>query len=226
MRALVVEDEEAVAAFLSKELRSHGFVVDIAQDGVEAERIGTSNVYDIILLDWMLPRKSGIEVCKTLRATIPHVPIMMLTALDGIEEQIKGFGAGADDYLSKPFDVTLLMARVKALIRRSSGRDGERDMSCGDLVMDGDARRVMRAGIEIRLTAREYALLQFLLRRKGKVTTRAEIMDNVWDTTFDTQTNLVDVYINMLRRKLDKPFETRLIHTVTGMGYVMRDTEP
>lgn len=226
MRALVVEDEEKVASFISKELQAHGFTVDIAPDGSQAEHCITLQAYDIVLLDWMLPRKSGIEVCRTIRKTMPHVPIIMLTALDGIEEQIKGLGAGADDYLSKPFDLAVLMARVQALIRRSKGRGAEQVLNCSDLVLDTDARQVTRASKEIRLTAREYALLQFLLERKGKVTTRMEILDHVWDTSFDTETNLVDVYINMLRRKVDKPFGSRLIHTVTGMGYVLRETAP
>jgi len=226
MRALIVEDEEKVASFMAKELQVHGFAVDVAPDGAQAEALIQQHAYDIVLLDWMLPKKSGIEVCRTIRQSLPHMPIIMLTALDGIEEQIKGLGAGADDYLSKPFDLAVLMARVHALIRRSKGRGSEQLLFCSDLELDTDARMVVRAAQEIRLTAREYGLLLYLLQRKGKVTTRMEILDHVWDTSFDTETNLVDVYINMLRRKVDKPFGTRLIHTVTGMGYVLRETAP
>lgn len=226
MRALVVEDEPQVAAFIADELRSAGFTVDVAADGLQGERLASQFPYTIVLLDWMLPKRSGIEVSKALRMLRPEVPILMLTALDGIEEQIKGLSAGADDYLPKPFDPKLLMARVQALVRRAQGRGPERVLHCGDLVLDRDARTVNRAGSPIQLTAREYALLHFLLERKGKVTERGEILDHVWDVTFETETNLVDVYINMLRKKVDKPFGTRLIHTVTGMGYVIREQAP
>jgi DNA-binding response OmpR family regulator len=226
MRALVVEDEPQVAAFLADELRAAGFTVDVASDGPEGERMALASTYTIVLLDWMLPKRSGIEVCRAIRAARPQVPILMLTALDGIEEQIKGLGAGADDYLPKPFDPKLLMARVQALVRRSQGRGSEQVLHCGDLVLDGDARTVTRAGQDIRLTAREYALLHYLLERKGKVTERSEILDHVWDVDFDTETNLVDVYINMLRKKVDKPFGSKLIHTVTGIGYVLREQTP
>jgi DNA-binding response OmpR family regulator len=226
MRALVVEDEPHVAAFIAEELRGAGFTVDVANDGVEGERLALGAAYTIVLLDWMLPKRSGIEVCKALRTARPEVPILMLTALDGIEDQIKGLGAGADDYLAKPFDPKLLMARVQALVRRAKGRGPERVLHCADLVLDADARQVTRAGQEIRLTAREYALLHYLLERKGKVTGRSDILDHVWDVTFDTETNLVDVYINMLRKKVDKPFGSKLIHTVTGMGYMLREQAP
>ena len=224
MRALIVEDEPKVASFIAKELQSHAFAVDVAPDGVAGEQLARANSYDIILLDWMLPRKSGIAVCRDLRRDLPQVPILMLTALDGVEDQVNSLQAGADDYLAKPFDLVVLMARIDALLRRSKGGREERtQLTCGDLLLDHDARRVTRAGQEIRLTAREYALLRFLLQRKGKVCTRMEILEQVWDTLFDTETNVVDVYINMLRKKVDKPFSEKLIHTVTGMGYVLRE---
>lgn len=226
MRALVVEDEPQVAAFIAEELRSAGFAVEIAADGAEGERLALELEPDILLLDWMLPKRSGLEVCRHVRQQRPSIPILMLTALDGVEEQVKGFGAGADDYLPKPFDPKLLMARVQALIRRSQGRGTEHILCCGELQLDDDARTVTRAGQELRLTAREFALLRFLLQRKGRVTSRSEILDHVWDVSFDTETNLVDVYINMLRKKVDKPFGKRLIHTVTGMGYVIREEAP
>lgn len=222
LRALIVEDEPQVAEFLERELRSAGFHVFCASDGVEGERLALELEPDIVLLDWMLPKRSGLEVCRHVREKKPRIPILMLTALDGVEEQVKGLGAGADDYLAKPFDPKLLMARVQALLRRAQGRGTEHLLTCGDLVMDDDARTVARAGQEIRLTAREYALLRFLLQRKGRVTSRHEILDHVWDVSFDTETNLVDVYINMLRKKVDKPFGSRLIHTVTGMGYTIK----
>ena len=226
MRALVVEDEPQVAAFIAEELRSAGFAVEIATDGAEGERLALELEPDILLLDWMLPKRSGLEVCRHVRQQRPRIPILMLTALDGVEEQVKGFGAGADDYLPKPFDPKLLMARVQALVRRSQGRGTEHILYCGELQLDDDARVVTRAGQELRLTAREFALLRFLLQRKGRVTSRSEILDHVWDVSFDTETNLVDVYINMLRKKVDKPFGKRLIHTVTGMGYVIREEAP
>ncbi|MBL8002486.1 MAG: response regulator transcription factor [Flavobacteriales bacterium] len=224
MRALIVEDEPKVASFIAKELQSHAFAVDLAADGEAGERMARSNTYDVILLDWMLPRKSGIAVCRDLRRDLPQVPILMLTALDGVEDQVNSLQAGADDYLSKPFDLVVLMARIDALLRRSKGnREEGQKLSCGDLQLDHDARRVTRSGQEMRLTAREYALLRFLLQRKDKVCTRMEILEQVWDTLFDTETNVVDVYINMLRKKVDKPFTEKLIHTVTGMGYVIRE---
>ncbi len=226
MRALIVEDEPQVAAFIAEELRTAGFSVEVAVDGVEGERMAIEQEPDILLLDWMLPKRSGLDVCRHVREQRPRVPILMLTALDGVEEQVKGFGAGADDYLPKPFDPKLLMARVQALVRRSQGRGTESILTCGDLQLDDDSRTVTRAGQEVRLTAREFALLRFLLQRKGRVTSRSEILDQVWDVSFDTETNIVDVYINMLRKKVDKPFEKRLIHTVTGMGYVMREEAP
>lgn len=226
MRALIVEDEPKVAAFIASELGKHGFTVDVAENGPDGERMAMTQRYQIILLDWMLPKRSGIDVCRAIRGVDPHVPILMLTALDGVQEQVKGFGAGADDYLAKPFDIGVLMARVNALLRRAQGRGTDKLLVCGDLVMDHEAKRVTRAETEIRLTAREYALLHYLLINRGKVMHRASILDHVWDTSFETESNVVDVYINMLRRKVDKPFGRPLIHTVTGMGYVVRDDQP
>ncbi|WKZ64826.1 MAG: response regulator transcription factor [Flavobacteriales bacterium] len=226
MRALIVEDEPQVAAFIAAELGRMGFTVDQAADGLEGIRQAQEHRYAIILLDWMLPKRNGIEVCKAIRTSDPHVPILMLTALDGVEEQVKGLGAGADDYLAKPFDIAVLLARVNALIRRTQGRGTDKLLVCGDLVMDHEAKRVTRADQEIRLTAREYALLHHLLTHQGRVLDRATILDQVWDTSFETESNVVDVYINMLRRKVDKPFGRPLIHTVTGMGYVLRNDRP
>lgn len=226
MRALIVEDEPQVAAFIAAELGRKGFTVDVAGDGLEGERMARAQRHDIILLDWMLPKRNGIEVCRAIRASDPHVPILMLTALDGVEEQVKGLGAGADDYLAKPFDIAVLLARVNALIRRTQGRGTDKLLVCGDLVMDHEAKRVTRGDQEVKLTAREYALLHHLLTHQGKVLDRANILDHIWDTSFETESNVVDVYINMLRRKVDKPFGRPLIHTVTGMGYVLRNDQP
>lgn len=225
MRALIVEDEPKVAAFITAELEKKGFTVDHAADGVQGIKHAEEHRYAIILLDWMLPKRNGIEVCKSIREKDPHVPILMLTALDGVEEQVKGLGAGADDYLAKPFDITVLLARVNALVRRAQGRGTDKLLICSDLVMDDDAKCVTRADQEVKLTAREYALLHYLIARKGKVCHRDEILDHVWDTGFETESNVVDVYINMLRRKVDKPFGRPLIHTVTGRGYVLHDEQ-
>ena len=226
MRALIVEDEPKVAAFIASELQKKGFTVDVAGNGPDGEQLAIKERYQIILLDWMLPKRNGIDVCRAIRGVDPHVPILMLTALDGVEEQVKGLGAGADDYLAKPFDIGVLLARVNALVRRAQGRGADKLLVCGDLVLDHEAKRVTRADREIKLTAREYALLHYLLLNKGKVMHRASILDHVWDTSFETESNVVDVYINMLRRKVDKPFGHPLIHTVTGMGYVLRDDLP
>ena len=226
MRALIVEDEPKVAACIASELQKKGFTVDVAENGPDGEQLAIKERYQIILLDWMLPKRNGIDVCRAIRGVDPHVPILMLTALDGVEEQVKGLGAGADDYLAKPFDIGVLLARVNALVRRAQGRGADKLLVCGDLVLDHEAKRVTRADREIKLTAREYALLHYLLLNKGKVMHRASILDHVWDTSFETESNVVDVYINMLRRKVDKPFGHPLIHTVTGMGYVLRDDLP
>lgn len=224
MRLLIVEDEPKLAAFIQRGLIEQSFVVDVAGDGREGEEMARRTSYDLVILDLMLPRRSGLEVCQALRATYPQLPILILTALDGSADTVKGLNAGADDYLTKPFEFAVLLARVRALLRRShASRERNGLLQCADLVLDTVSKSVRRGDVSITLTAREFALLEYLLTHRGRVVSRVDILEHVWDTSFDPGTNVVDVYINFLRKKVDKPFATKLIHTVTGMGYVLRD---
>jgi two-component system, OmpR family, copper resistance phosphate regulon response regulator CusR len=226
MRILVVEDEPKVASFLQKGLTEQSYTVDVAHDGLEGETMALQHTYDLVVLDVMLPKKSGLEVCNVLRRTYPQLPILLLTALDAGQDVVTGLNRGADDYLTKPFTFDVLLARIRALLRRAQAtREVDAKLRCDDLEMDLLAKTVTRAGKRISLTAREFGLLSHLLMQKGRVVSRVDILEKVWDTSFDTDTNIVDVYINFLRKKMDKPFENKLIHTITGMGYVLREPE-
>jgi two-component system, OmpR family, copper resistance phosphate regulon response regulator CusR len=226
MRILVVEDEPKVASFLQKGLSEQSYTVDVAHDGLEGETMALQHTYDLVVLDVMLPKKSGLEVCNVLRKTYPQLPILLLTALDDRQDVVTGLNRGADDYLTKPFTFDVLLARIRALLRRAQAtREVDAKLRCDDLEMDLLAKTVTRAGKRITLTSREFGLLSHLLMQKGRVVSRVDILEKVWDTSFDTDTNIVDVYINFLRKKMDKPFENKLIHTVTGMGYVLREPE-
>lgn len=225
MKLLLLEDEPKVAAFITKGLEEHMLHVDHVATGPEAEKQALLNEYDLIILDIMVPGKSGIEVCKSIRKENTRVPILLLTALDATDDKVKGLDAGADDYLSKPFDFAELVARVRALLRRSTPGVPGAILQCGDLVMDIGGKTVTRGGISIRLTAREFSLLEHLIRNQGRVVSRVDIVERVWDKSFDTGTNTVDVYINLLRKKIDKDFKRPLIHTVTGMGYMLKNEE-
>jgi heavy metal response regulator len=221
MRLLVVEDNPKVAQFIVKGLREEGYAVDLAERGDEAVTLTRLTDYDLIVLDLLLPRMDGLEVTRTLRGAGNPVPILMLTARGGVEDRIRGLEEGADDYLTKPFAFAELVARVRALLRRSQGTP-ETTLRIADLVVDPVTRSVSRGDRQIELTAREYALLDFLLRNQNRVLTRTAIVEHVWDMNFDSDTNLVDVYISHLRRKIDDDSSCRLIHTVRGVGYVMR----
>lgn len=222
MRILVVEDEKRLASFLSNGLRENGYAVDIAADGVEAAYLGRSEVYDIILLDILLPKQSGFEVLRQLRQAGVATPILCLTARDAPGDKVTGLDLGADDYLAKPFNFAELLARVRALLRRAPGV-APTTLRCADLELDPATHRVARAGKEIDLTPREYALLEFLLRRAGAVVTRTAILEAVWDMNFDSLTNVLDVLVNRLRAKVDYPFSKRLIHTMRSVGYVLSE---
>ncbi len=222
MRVLVVEDEKRLASFLANGLRENGYAVDIAPDGEEALHLGKSDVYDVILLDILLPKVSGFEVLRQLRQEGVQTPILCLTARDGAQDKVTGLDLGADDYLAKPFSFAELLARIRALLRRAPGV-AHTKLTCADLELDPATRAVTRGSEEIDLTPREYALLEFLLRRKGTVCTRTAILEAVWDMNFDSLTNVLDVLINRLRAKVDYPFETRLIHTVRSVGYVLSE---
>ena len=218
MRVLVVEDERRIAAFIKRGLEEEHYAVDVAYDGEEALDWATAVDYDLIVLDVLLPKKDGIQVCHELRAQGSNVPILMLTARDAIEDRVQGLDSGADDYLVKPFAFQELLARLRALLRRTSEIRSTR-LQVGDLVLDTLTRRATRGGRVIELTAREYALLEFLLRRPGRVFSRTQITEHAWDYDSSTTSNTVDVYIRYLRRKIDTGFEAKLIRTVHGEGY-------
>lgn len=224
MRLLVVEDDEKLARAISKGLRHEGYAVDVAGDGEEALRHALVWDYDGIVLDLMLPERDGLEVSRILRGRGCWAPILMLTARGAVEDRIRGLDAGADDYLAKPFDFGELLARLRALVRRTPA-ERPSSLVIGDLRLDPATRVVERAGVSIALTAREFGVLEFLMRRPGHVTTRTELLDHVWDANYDGSTNIVDVYVGRLRRKLEEPFSRGLIRTVRGVGFVI-ELEP
>ncbi len=218
MRVLVVDDEAALAETVRRALTADGFVVDVAHDGPEAVWAATENVYDVVVLDIMLPGLNGYEVVAELRRLNNWVPILMLTAKDGDVDQADAFDLGADDYLTKPFGFVVLVARLRALARRGAP---ERPviLAAGDLTLDPARRRVQRGDTLLRLTPREYGLLEYMMRRRGDVVTKRQILDAVWDPAFDGDPNIVEVYIRYLRKKIDLPFDRRAIETAWGQGY-------
>jgi two-component system copper resistance phosphate regulon response regulator CusR len=218
MRILVVEDEPDAARYLAKGLRDHAFAVDTAEDGASAVEKAHINSYDLVVLDLMLPDTDGFSVCKALRASGQTFPVLMLTARGAVPDRIAGLNAGADDYLTKPFDFQELVARVRALLRRQPRLENP-VVRIADLVVDTHHQRVTRAGRIIPLTTREYGLLEYLATRCGAVAGRADIAEHVWDETYDPSSNLIEVYIQRLRRKIDQGFNTRLLHTRRGEGY-------
>ncbi len=220
MRILLVEDEPDVARMLAKGLREQSYAVDVAADGETASYQAQINDYDLIILDVMLPRKDGLEVCRELRAAGSTVPVLMLTARDAVQDRIAGLDTGADDYLTKPFDFHELLARARALLRRGQVLKPA-IIEIADLMINTRAHQVRRAGTNIPLTAKEYALLEYLARRNGEAVTRAEIAEHVWDENFDPFSNLIEVYIQRLRRKVDDGHEAKLIRTLRGQGYLL-----
>jgi two-component system copper resistance phosphate regulon response regulator CusR len=220
MRILVVEDEPEAAAVLAKGLREHAYAVDVAADGWQAlEQLGI-NDYDLVILDVRLPGINGLEVCRRLRRIGQTVPIMMLTARGGPDQRVEGLDVGADDYLPKPYHFPELLARVRALLRRGPALTAS-EIAIDDLTVDTRARRVRRGGRPIQLTTKEYGLLDYLARRRGEVVGRSEIAEHVWDDSFDPMSNLIEVYIQRLRRKIDDGHDVKLIHTRRGSGYVI-----
>lgn len=221
MRILLVEDEKNVAAFIKKGLEEETYTVDVAEDGPEGLLMATEANFDLIILDVMLPGINGIKLCKTLRTKGIMKPILMLTAVDSVERKVEGLESGADDYLVKPFAFSELVARIKALLRRTP--DMVSELSLNDLRVDLLARRVYRGKSEIMLTQKEFSLLEYLLRNKGRVLSRTQIIENVWGYDFSPGTNIVDVHIKSLREKVDAGSERKLILTVRGTGYIMKD---
>jgi DNA-binding response OmpR family regulator len=220
MRILLAEDHPTLARSIAEGLRDEGYLVDLAGDGIDANHLANSNAYDCAVLDIMLPRLEGWDVLKGMRTAGIATPVLLLTARDGVADRVKGLDLGADDYLVKPFAWEELVARVRALIRRSHGKDST-VLEVGDLQLDTAARTVRRAGREITLTAKEFALLEYLAMRAGAVVSRTEIWEHIYDQDDDAVSNVVDVYIGYLRNKIDKPFGSRLIHTRRGQGYML-----
>lgn len=223
MRILVVEDEKKVAGFIKKGLEEESYAIDVAYDGVEGEYMASTNDYDVIVLDIMLPKKNGFDVVKDLRAKNIKTPVLLLTARDSVEDKVKGLNSGADDYLNKPFAFEELLARVRALMRRKDY--GLAELKFADLVLDQATRKAKRGDEVIDLTSKEYGLLEYFLRNPNKVLTRTMIAEHVWDYTFDSDTNVIDVYVNHLRNKIDKEPFKKLIHTVRGVGYILKEEE-
>jgi len=222
VRILLAEDEIRVASFIAKGLREQSYAVDIAPEGEQAVYLAAVNSYDLVILDVMLPLKDGYAVCRELRATGLRVPILMLTARDAVDDRVAGLDAGADDYLVKPFDFKELLARLRALLRRSATLRPP-VARVADLVLNTGSHAVARAGRAVTLTAKEYALLEYLVLNRGRVVGREEIAQHVWDESFDAFSNVIDVYIRRLRGKLDTGHSPRLIHTRRGAGYLLTE---
>jgi len=220
MKVLLAEDDQRIANFIIKGLRENAYAVDAAADGEDALYQAAINIYDAIILDVMMPVKDGFAVCRELRESGVKTPVLMLTARDAIDDKISGLDYGADDYLTKPFEFGELLARLRALLRRS-GEIRPPKIVVEDLEIDTTAQTVRRGGREISLTTKEYTLLEYLAREKGKVLGRAEIAEHVWDENFDVFSNLIEVYVNRLRSKMDEGYDVQLIHTRRGAGYIL-----
>jgi len=218
MKVLMVEDDTEIASFVKRGLEADGFRVDLAFDGVQGLFMATEYSYDLIVLDLMLPGKNGFVVCSELRAAEVWTPVLMLTAKDGDLDEAEALDTGADDYLTKPFSFPVLIARLHALARRA-GSSAVAQVTAGDLCMNPVTHRVLRGDVEVELSAREFDLLEFLMRRAGQVLTKDQIIDSVWDISFDGNPNIVEVYVSRLRQKIDAPFERHAIETVRGVGY-------
>jgi heavy metal response regulator len=222
MRILVVEDEKKVARFIQQGLEEEHYSVEVAHDGERGLELARSQSFDLLVLDVMLPKMNGIEVTKHLRASKEATPILMLTAKTSTDDKVAGLDSGADDYLTKPFAFAELLARIRSLLRRGTSEKST-VLTIADLELDTVSHKAKRAGRSIELTAKEYALLEYFLRNKERVLSRTIISEHIWDYNFDTGTNLIDVYINHLRNKVDTDADRKLIHTVRGVGYVMKE---
>lgn len=223
-KILIIEDERKVSSFIRQGLQEEGFEADAAYDGVAGRDTAIEGRYDLVILDLNLPLLNGYEVCKAIREVHADIPVLMLTALGATDDKVAGFDNGADDYLVKPFEFRELVARIKALLKRTKGSTANM-LRFSDLELNLDTKNAKRAGKTIELTAKEFALLEYLLRNKERVVSRTDIAEKIWDITFDTGTNVIDVYINFLRKKIDKDFSPKLIHTQIGMGYILKEGE-
>lgn len=224
MRILLIEDEPNVASFIKRGLEEHFYSVEIAYDGQMGLKMASQDSYGLIILDIILPLMNGFEICKKIRQLHnSSIPILMLTALSTKENIVEGLDSGADDYLTKPFDFKELLARVRALSRRRSDHYKSEILKVADLTLDTSTKTVTRQGKNIPLTSKEFLLLELMLRNRGRVLSRIDIMEEIWDTNQDFRSNVVDVFVNLLRNKIDKNYTPKLIHTVIGMGYVLKD---
>jgi DNA-binding response OmpR family regulator len=221
MKILIVEDERKVATFIKMGLEENSYVAEIANDGITGERMAQDTRYDLFILDIIIPGINGIELCKRLKLINPDIPVLMLTALGTTDDKISGFDAGANDYLVKPFEFRELLARVKVLLKKPAVTPVASDiLIVGDLELDLERKTARRSGAQIELTAKEFSLLEYFMRNPGRVLSRIDIAEKVWDIKFDFGTNVVDVYVNFLRKKIDKGHDKKLIHTRVGFGYV------
>lgn len=224
MRILLVEDEAKVARFIKQGLEESGYEVQLAYDGDLGKRMFDRGEFDLVLLDVIIPLINGHQLCRHIKDKKPSQPVIMLTALGTTEDKLDGFESGADDYLVKPFEFRELLARIRAVLKRNTDSgSGRKILRVADLELDSEKKVARRGGQTIELTAREYAMLEYFMKNKGRLLSRVDIAEHVWDIKFDTGTNTVDVYINLLRKKIDKPFEVKLIHTRIGLGYIMEE---
>jgi len=225
IKILLVEDEKKIADSLKKGLSEQNYQVQVAYDGIEGKKLFETQKFDLVILDINLPGLNGYSLCKKIRNRNPSLPIVMLTALSATDDKIEGFDAGADDYIVKPFDFKELLVRIRALLKRIyTNIPIGNNIRVGDLLINLDSKEVSRGGNGISLTAKEFQLLEYLVRNRNKVVSRADIALNVWDIDFDTKTNVIDVYVNFLRKKLDHDFEKKIIHTQVGVGYIIKET--
>jgi heavy metal response regulator len=222
MRVLLVEDEKKVASFIKKGLEEHGYAVDYGSDGRSGLIMALDQIHDLVILDINLPEIDGLTVLRQMRAKKVVTPVLLLTVRATIEDKVIGLDTGADDYLAKPFSFEELLARVRALLRRRSETKSP-VLKVADLALDPSSRQVFRGGDRIELTSKEFAILEYFIRNSGRVLTRTMIIDHVWDYDFDADTNVVDVYVNYLRKKIDAPYQPKLLHTIRGTGYVLRE---
>lgn len=224
MHILIVEDDERLASLIKRVLEEHAYASTVAYDGMMGLKLARQHDYDLIITDVVLPKMDGIEMCKAIRNIKPDVPIIMLTALGTTDDKVEGFDAGADDYLVKPFDFRELQVRIRALLKRGSmgSRGSGFLLTYADLIINNHTKTVSRSGIEINLTPKEFKLLEYMVENCDRVLSRTEIAEKVWETHFDTGTNFIDVYVNYLRKKIDRDFEVKLIHTRPGMGFIFK----
>jgi DNA-binding response OmpR family regulator len=224
LKILLVEDEKKIADILRKGLAEQGYTVDVAYDGLVGQKVFDAHEFQLVILDLNLPGLNGYELCRHIRSRNEKIPIIMLTALSSTDDKIQGFEAGADDYIIKPFDFKELLVRIKALLKRIYQQVPSGNvLKVSDVVMNLESKEVTRSGKSISLTAKEFQLLEYFVRNKNRVVSRADIALKVWDIDFDTKTNVIDVYVNFLRKKIDRDFEPKLIHTQVGMGYILKE---